>query len=281
MFAILVHACLVVFREKAAYRLFPILAIIGTVSMGFAFGQNDLANCASPGLAAWNLFHFEDVARATRVDVDWRLLLLCGVLLLAGMTTRNAQRVTRAAVHAGSMSHNVALWAPQWCIILARMLIRLRGRAPTLAPAPSLSSAGKMMHYDSLRACVILTVSASVIATASSLGLPVSTTYVAFAAVIATGAADRILQRGDAELKLARTIWVIFSWFASAIIAVLAAACVCLVIYHLGTIGTLTCMAINLVLRRLLKRRADAQEQRVEEQARERVFPEQFTEPEG
>ncbi len=281
LFAILIHACLVALREKAAYWLFPVLAIIGMIAMGFAFGQNDLANCASPGLAAWNLFKFKDVARATRVDVDWRLLLCCGLLLLLGMTTRNAQRVTRAAVHTGSMAHNVALWAPQWCIVLARMLMRLRGRAPTLAPPPALTPAGKKMHYDPLRACVILTVSASVIATASSLGLPVSTTYVAFAAVVATGAADRILQRGDADLKLGRTIWVVFSWFASAAIAAVAAGLVCLLVYHLGVGGTLAGVVLNLLLRRRLKKVGDAQEQRVRQQAHERVYPEEFTEPEG
>ena len=34
--------------------------------------------------------------------------------------------------------------------------------------------------------------------------------------VVATGMADRIFQRGDAELKLGRSIWVIFSWVFSA-----------------------------------------------------------------
>ena len=40
------------------------------------------------------------------------------------------------------------------------------------------------------------------IAFASGKGIPVSTTYVAFAAVIGTGMADRVFVRGDADLKL-------------------------------------------------------------------------------
>lgn len=279
-FGILIHVFLLIYQEKGARVLFPVIAVVGMICMGFAFGQNDLANCASPGLAAYNLYEHQDVAKATRVDVNRWLLFGCGFLLLFGMTTKNAQRVTRAEVHTGSMSHNVALWAPDWCITLARILIRLRRRAPTLAPPSMRTPAGKRMHYDSLRASVILTVSASVIATASSLGLPVSTTYVAFAAVIATGAADRIMQRGDAELKLARTIWVMFSWFASAIIAAVCAAGVCLLVYKLGVVGTLTGVGINLVVRRALRRRADLQEQRVREAARERQYPEEYAEPE-
>jgi phosphate/sulfate permease len=137
------------------------------------------------------------------------------------------------------------------------------------------------MHYDSLRACVILGVSASVIATASSLGLPVSTTYVAFAAVVATGAADRILQRGDADLKLARTIWVIFSWFAAAIIAAVAAGIVCRTIFHLGVIGMVIGVGTNVLVRWNLKNRADKQEERTRQEARERKYPERYAEYEG
>jgi hypothetical protein len=134
------------------------------------------------------------------------------------------------------------------------------------------------MHYDVLRACVILAVSASVIATASGLGLPVSTTYVAFAAVVATGMADRIMQRGDAELKLARTIWVMFSWFAAAVIAAVSAGLVCLLVYEAGAIGIGVGIGGNLVVRWVLKKRADAQELRVREATRERMHPERYAE---
>ena len=132
-----------------------------------------------------------------------------------------------------------------------------------------------MMHYDALRACVMMSVSASVIATASSLGLPVSTTYVAFAAVVATGMADRIFQRGDAELKLARAIWVITSWILSALIAAGSAFLVAKIV-RTGVWGIIGCLAVNLTIRHFLKRRADAQAHRVEEEAYERAHPEEF-----
>lgn len=283
LLAIAVHACLMTFREKAARWLLPVLAMIGTLCMGFAFGQNDLANCASPGLASIHLIRHADqsVGAASKIDIATWLLVGCGVLLFLGMMTKNAQRVTRAAVNTGSMSHNVGLYAPRWCITLARTLIKYRGRAPSIAPPAARTEAGERLHYDPLRACVILAVSASVIATASSLGLPVSTTYVAFAAVVATGAADRILRRGDGDLKLARTIWVVFSWFAAAMIAALATGIICRAFYHLGLGGIIGGLVLNLLLRRVLKKRGDAQEERIHEQARERMYPEEFTEYEG
>jgi phosphate/sulfate permease len=279
-YALLIHVLLVTFGKRAAKHLFPALAIIGTLAMAFAFGQNDLANCASPGLAALHLlWHWKDgVAHGTSISIAPWTLGGCGAMMALGMMTRNAQRVTSAAVHAGSMAHQVRLWAPNWCIGLARTLLRFGKARPVLAPPPKLTPAGKTMHYDVLRACVILAVSASVIATASGFGLPVSTTYVAFTAVIATGMADRIFQRGDAELKMARAIWVVFSWFAAAVIAACFAGLVCLVVYKAQTPGLVIGIAGNLLVRRLFRKRADAQEQRVREAARERQHPELYAE---
>lgn len=279
-YAAIVHLLLTVLGKWFARRLFPAIAIVGTVATAFAFGQNDLANCAAPGLAALYLIKHWDagVAGASNVPIATWALAGCGLLLAVGMSTRNARRVTDSVVRAGSMAHQVRLWAPHWCVLLARLLLRFRSRRAVLAPLPTITRKGKRMHYDVLRACVILSISASVIAYASGLGLPVSTTYVSFAAIIATGSADRILQRGDADLKLARTIWVVFSWFAAAVIAAICAGFVCTLVYRLGAGGIALGVIGNLAVRRVIKRRADEQELRVREAAHERKYPEQYAE---
>jgi membrane protein implicated in regulation of membrane protease activity len=69
---------------------------------------------------------------------------------------------------------------------------------------------------------------------------------------------------------------VIFSWFASAAIAATASAVVCLAIVHLETLGIVLCLAANLLVRVYLKRRADVQHSRVEEEAYERAHPDEF-----
>lgn len=280
-FAVVIHLSLVIFRKRAAQLLFPILTIVGMLALAFAFGQNDLANCASPGLAAIKYIDGymdgETLKAVTEADIPPWALLGCGVLLVLGMSTKHAQRVTRAEVRTGSAGDHVKLWAPRWCISLATVMLRNRAAEPSLAPPVTRSPVGKTMHYDALRACVIVCVSASVIATASALKLPVSTTYVAFAAVIATGMADRIFVRGDAALKLGRFIWVVFSWFMAAVIASVAAGLVCLAIYSLQIWGMLLCVAINLVIRRILKRRSDVQEERVRREAEERMHPDDFS----
>ena len=275
-FAIGIHLLLVVYRRRAAKLLFPVLAVLGMIAMAFAFGQNDLANCASPGLAAYQLLQAGNVEIGTTAPIAWWMLLCCGLFLFVGMCSRNSERVTKTAVSTGSMGDHVALWAPRWCVTLATRMLRLRGKAPALAPRAGYTPAGKIIHFDTLRACVIMSVSASIIATASSLGLPVSTTYVTFAAVVATGMADRIFQRGDAELKLARALWVVTSWFLSAVIAAAAAFMVAHIICHLELIGVIGCILLNLFVRHRLKGRADRQAQRVVEEAYERTHPEEF-----
>ena len=40
-------------KDSVARNLFGGLAVLGMISLAFAFGQNDLANCASPGVGAY------------------------------------------------------------------------------------------------------------------------------------------------------------------------------------------------------------------------------------
>ncbi len=275
-FAILIHVTLLLFRDRAARRLFPFLAVAGMLAMAFAFGQNDLANCASPGLSSYTLLREGGLEGGTTVPIDRNLLFICGLLLVVGMSTKNADRVTRAEVNTGSMGHHVALYAPNWCIRLARWFLSFKREGPSLAPTQKLADPEETQHYDTLRASVITSVAASIIATASSLGLPVSTTYVAFSAVVATGMADRIFQRGDASLKLGRSIWVVSSWFISAMIAAVAAGIVATVIFHTGVAGIVVCISANLFVRWLAAHRANLQEKRVQEATLERTRPEVF-----
>ena len=260
-----VHLILAFLGPSASRNLFPAMALVGMVCLAFAFGQNDLANCASPGLSAFWLWQHraESVATATKIPIPIWVLFVAGALMVAGMFTQNAQRVTRAQVNTGSQFDRVALYAPEWCRRLARWFLRIFPPRKELAPPPTVTPAGKKLHYDTLRAAVITSVSAGIIALASSHGLPVSTTYVSFAAVLATGMADRVLQRGDADLKVGRAIWVVFSWFASAGIAVAATAAVARLIYHWELIGLGVALSANLTVRVLAQRAADRQEERI------------------
>jgi phosphate/sulfate permease len=267
IFTLVTHLVLVITHRRGYKYLFPVTAVMGMICMAFAFGQNDLANAASPGLAGLTLWrHGGDPSElaniASKVPIPVWTLFGCGVLMASGMFTTYAQRVTRAEVNTGSQFDQVVLYAPEWCKALARVLLRLRGRRVVLAPDATLNEAGKKIHYDTLRASVITGVSASVIAFASGRGLPVSTTYVAFAAVLGSGLSDRVFARGDADLKVGRAIWVISCWFIAPLIAVVATGCVASLVFHLSTVGLILCIALNLGVRFYFKRRADVHERK-------------------
>ncbi len=255
-------------KEKFHKNLFASMAIIGMLAIAFAFGQNDLANCASPGIASYMILRHGELA--PKMDVPSWVLLFSGILLAIGMTTRNAQRVTRAEVNTGSQGDIVRLYAPRWCVRMAYYFVSNPKPESALAPEPEIDHSKKLLHYDALRAAVITSVSASVIAFASGMGLPVSTTYVSFAAVVATGWSDKIFQRGDAQLKLGRTIWVVTCWFFSAFLAFLCTAFCSKIISLLGTLGIILCLTMNLTTRWFMKHKADEQEIRMQQEADER-----------
>ncbi|MBN1589552.1 MAG: inorganic phosphate transporter [Pirellulales bacterium] len=264
-FTLLVHLVLVCTHRQGYKHLFAVTAVLGMVCMAFAFGQNDLANAASPGLSSFALWQHggspaDKADLASEIPIPIWALFGCGILMAGGMFTTYAQRVTRAEVNTGSQFDQVALYAPQWCRTLARVFLRAHKRQEPLAPDAALSETGKKIHYDTLRASVITGVSASVIAFASGCGLPVSTTYVAFAAVLGTGMSDRVFARGDADLKLGRAVWVITCWFLAPVVAILATGCVARLVHHLSIVGLLLCLGLNLGVRRYFRHRADAHE---------------------
>ena len=81
---------------------------------------------------------------------------------------------------------------------------------------------------------------------------------------------------GAFRLKLARSVWVVFSWFASAAIAATASALVCLAIWRLGTLGLAGGLGVSAVVWFNVRRRADRHAKHVEDEAYERAHPEEF-----
>ena len=258
---------LLILGEKGTRYLFHFTAIMGMLCMAFAFGQNDLANCASPGLAIM-LIQQQGLHDGLKISVPIWSLSACGVLMFCGMLTRRAQRVTRAEMNTASQQNKVKLYAPAWCCKLADFLIARKNQeeqqkdaTPSdLTPTELRNQSGKKLHYDSLRASVILSVGACIIAFASGLGLPISTTYVAFASVIATGWGDRVFERGSSRLKIGRAIWVVTGWFLGAVIAFTVCAGVAFLIYRLSYFGVCLGLGVNLATRHYYSKRGQEHE---------------------
>ena len=94
------------------------------------------------------------------------------------------------------------------------------------------------------------------------MGIPVSTTYVGFAAVLATGWGDKVFAGGDSEKKAGRAIWVIFCWFLGGAIAMSAAAVVAKMIHSWQLAGLAVAVAMNLFARWYFDRKSEDHEQK-------------------
>jgi phosphate/sulfate permease len=86
------------------------------------------------------------------------------------------------------------------------------------------------------------------IAFASSLKLPLSTTYVSFMVAMGTSLADRAWGEGSAPYRVAGVLNVIGGWFLTAIGAFMAAGLIAIMIYFGGPVVGLVLFAIALVV---------------------------------
>jgi phosphate/sulfate permease len=94
--------------------------------------------------------------------------------------------------------------------------------------------------FDLVRASVNLLVSSILIAYATSLKLPLSTTYVTFMVAMGSSLADRAWGTESAVYRVAGVLNVIGSWFVTALVAFSGAAVVGVILYYTGFIGAIS-----------------------------------------
>ena len=87
------------------------------------------------------------------------------------------------------------------------------------------------LPFDYVRASVNLVLSAALISSATSLQLPLSTTYVTFMVAMGSSFADGAWDRETAVYRISGVLTVISGWFLTALTASTLAAVVCLVIF--------------------------------------------------
>ena len=104
----------------------------------------------------------------------------------------------------------------------------------------------KLLSFDLLRASVNMFVASILIATGTSLKLPLSTTYVTFMVAMGSSLADKAWGRESAVYRIAGVYTVIAGWFTTAFIAMTAALLLALLLYWGGTIAMAAVIAITL-----------------------------------
>jgi Na+/phosphate symporter len=129
------------------------------------------------------------------------------------------------------------------------------------------SRAKELPAFDLVRASVNLMVASVLISIATSMKLPLSTTYVTFMVAMGTSLADRAWGPESAVYRVAGVLNVIGGWFFTAFSAFIASAIIAYLIYWGGiwAIGTLLVLAFLLIGRNYLSHNRKVQETKREE----------------
>lgn len=240
-----------------------ILAVVvlgGTFSLALAFASNDLVNFIGvplAGLSAWEAWSvsgsapetFTMEALAGPVTGNTGLLVAAGgVMVITLWLSSKARSVTETEVNLGRQDDGAERFKPgpvsrgivravittaevaarnvpdSWRANLAERFAREKTRSFDL----------EQPAFDTLRASVNLTVASILIVFATSLKLPLSTTFVSFMVAMGTSLADRAWGRDTAVYRLAGVFSVIGGWFVTAAAAFLMAGTFAVLIKNFG-----------------------------------------------
>ncbi len=103
-------------------------------------------------------------------------------------------------------------------------------------------------HYDLIRATVNLVTSSLLIAFGTSLGLPLSTTYVTFMVAMGSSLADRAWGRETAVYRISGVVTVVMGWFITGLGAFIISFAIAIGLMYGGTVAILIISGLALFL---------------------------------
>ncbi|TXD52217.1 MULTISPECIES: inorganic phosphate transporter [unclassified Polaribacter] len=255
---------------------------VGTFSLAMAFSGNDLVNFVGVPIAAWNSYQAWEVSGvnadafsmgilAEKVPSNVWLLLAAGTIMVITLwTSSKAQNVIKTGIDLSRQGEGHEKFQPN---PLSRVVVRLAMSINTgisyIVPKSTLSlidskfqkpkieinkdKSYELPAFDLVRASVNLIVAGILISVATSMKLPLSTTYVTFMVAMGTSLADRAWGRESAVYRVAGVLNVIGGWFLTAITAFLAAALVAyLISWDMVMIPVLLAVVAILITRNTL-----------------------------
>ena len=273
---------------------------IGTFSLAMAFSGNDLVNFVGVPIAAWNSYQalndplintlglgadaFSMGVLAKKVPSNIWLLLGAGAIMVVTLwTSSKAQNVIKTGIDLSRQGEGHEKFQPN---PLSRVVVRT---AMTINKGISFIFPKAMLNFvdskfqkpvielpkdktyelpafDMVRASVNLIVAGILISIATSMKLPLSTTYVTFMVAMGTSLADRAWGRESAVYRVAGVINVIGGWFLTAITAFLAAALVAyLISWDMVMIPILLALVALLIGRNTILHRKKSKEVKKQE----------------
>tara|TARA_R110002126_G_scaffold291509_1_gene453277 strand:+ start:4385 stop:6628 length:2244 start_codon:yes stop_codon:yes gene_type:complete len=263
---------------------------IGTFSLAMAFAGNDLVNFIGVPIAALNsyeawsisgidpeLYPMGSLAKKVPSNI-WLLLIAGAVMVITLWTSSKAKSVIETGInlsrqgegHEKFQPNNVSRVVVRFAMFLnvginylipnkTQNYINAKFEKPVIKLPKDKTF--EMPAFDLVRASVNLIMASVLISIATSMKLPLSTTYVTFMVAMGTSLADRAWGRESAVYRVAGVLNVIGGWFLTAIIAFVAAGFVAYLInLHIAFIPVLLLAVTFLLTKNSITHRKKSEE---------------------
>ena len=247
--------------------ILKMIVLVGTFALAMAFAGNDLVNFIGVPLAGLKSFQafiadpgadpngFLMVALTGKAKANTYLLLIAGLVMVVTLwMSKKARKVTETEVNLsrqGAGSERFGSSMLSRTIVRAAMDISntvnkitprsvqkgIEKRFDSSEYQKSLKNVKDAPSFDMVRASVNLTVASILISLATSMKLPLSTTYVTFMVAMGSSLADKAWGRESAVYRITGVITVIGGWFMTAFTAFTAAFLIALIISWGGVIA--------------------------------------------
>ena len=258
---------LLFFIQRFKINILRITILSGTFALALAFAGNDLVNFIGVPVAGFDAFsiakHSGDPqmmmgALSENVPANFLILLAAGAMMILTLwTSKKAMHVseTELSLSAAQEDEGPEQYGSS---VMSRTIVRaalnINAGIERIIPARVRAAVSRRFEYediehsgapyDMIRATVNLTTSAMLIAIATSLKLPLSTTYVCFMVAMGSSLADRAWGRESAVYRISGVMTVIAGWFITALGGFLIAFGVTLLLLWGGWIAVTVLVAL-------------------------------------
>jgi phosphate/sulfate permease len=247
------------------YDILKFIVLVGTFALAMAFAGNDLVNFIGVPIAGYDsyLLYLKDPStipetfRMTRlsqpIETPTSFLLIAGTVMVATLwLSKKARSVVKTSLDLGRQEEGYERFGSTlFSRVIVRGTIQMVQRLEVILPQgmknkidrrfdpqPFIDQQKKMGReapaFDLIRASVTLVVASILISFATSLTLPLSTTYVTFMVAMGTSLADRAWGRESAVYRITGVISVIGGWFLTALAAFTVSLTFATIIYFGG-----------------------------------------------
>ena len=270
--------------------IYKVIIGVGTFALALAFAGNDLVNFIGVPVAAYQSYEawassgiaaneFSMSVLSNKVPTPTIFLLGSGLIMVLTLWfSSKAKKVVKTSLDLSDQNDIKERFRPNFLSrLLVRFFVGLNQYFSNLFPAGisnKINGSFEMTvdmsalknpdapSFDTLRASINLTVAAILISIATSLKLPLSTTYVTFMVTMGTSLADRAWGTDSAVYRVAGVINVIGGWFFTALSAFLVCGGIVYLIHWGGFTAILLILGVILFLitRNFINHRRESKE---------------------